>query len=127
MLHEQTPWFRDERSGDVAAAAVAVPSHIVEAEFPPITSAGVGVLIVSVLMPLIATGWTGLRVWTRRLRGISPFLLEDILCYLGLVSFTQWQMLGPESMIDQAGQNSLCFGALVSITSVVSWHFLDTL
>ncbi|KAM6478564.1 GPCR, PTH11-type [Trichoderma sp. SZMC 28011] len=87
MLHEQTPWFRDERSGDVAAAAVAVPAHIVEAEFPPITSAGVGVLIVSVLMPLIATGWTGLRVWTRRLRGISPFLLEDILCYLGLLVF----------------------------------------
>ncbi|PNP56713.1 hypothetical protein THARTR1_03409 [Trichoderma harzianum] len=89
MLHDQTPWFRDERSGDVvvAAAAVTASSQIVEAEFPPITSAGVGVLIVSVLMPLVATGWTGLRVWTRRLRGISPFLLEDILCYLGVFVF----------------------------------------
>lgn len=86
MLHSQTPWFRDERGGEVVAAAVAASSPRVEAEFPPITSAGVGVLIVSVLMPLVATGWTGLRVWTRRLRGISPFLLEDILCYLGLVS-----------------------------------------
>jgi hypothetical protein len=89
MLHNQTPWFRDERAGDAAAAATAgpVPLPTVEVEFPPITSAGVGVLIVSVLMPLVATGWTGLRVWTRRLRGISPFLLEDILCYIGLVSF----------------------------------------
>lgn len=103
MLHDQTPWFRDELSGDVAAAAVTASSQIVEAEFPPITSAGVGVLIVSVLMPLVATGWTGLRVWTRRLRGISPFLLEDILCYLGLVSSLNGNCLDPESTADQAG------------------------
>ncbi|EHK21742.1 uncharacterized protein TRIVIDRAFT_70756 [Trichoderma virens Gv29-8] len=85
--HSQTPWFRDERGEDAAASSIAASSQIVETEFPPITSAGVGVLIVSVLMPLIATVWTGLRVWTRRLRGISPFLLEDILCYLGLLVF----------------------------------------
>lgn len=62
---------------------------MVGSELPPINHYGAGIVALSVVMPLIATGWLVLRVWTRRLRGISPFLVEDIFCYLGLVSSTE--------------------------------------
>ncbi|EGR46303.1 GPCR, PTH11-type [Trichoderma reesei QM6a] len=65
-------------------------SPVVGSELPPINHYGAGIVALSVVMPLIATGWLVLRVWTRRLRGISPFLVEDIFCYLGLFFF--WAM-----------------------------------
>lgn len=58
----------------------------IQQQYPPVTTqSGVALVVVAVIMPLIATVWTVLRIWTRRIRGLSPFLTEDVLCYLGLV------------------------------------------
>lgn len=84
MSGDRTPWFSGVGEEDGAAGPALLP--MVGVEFPPITSSGLGVVILSVLLPLLATAWTGLRMWTRRLRGISLFLSEDILCYISLVS-----------------------------------------
>jgi hypothetical protein len=81
--------------GEEDGAAGPTPLPMIEVEFPPITSSGLVVVILSVLLPLLATAWTGLRIWTRRLRGISLLFLEDILCYISLVSFQKQRMLGP--------------------------------
>lgn len=78
MSGDRAPWLSSVGEGDGA--------EMIEVEFPPITSSGLNVVILSVLLPLLATAWTGLRIWTRRLRGISLLFLEDILCYISLVS-----------------------------------------
>lgn len=58
----------------------------IQQKYPPVTTeSGVALIVVAVIMPIIATVWTVLRIWTRRIRGLSPFLTEDVLCYLGLV------------------------------------------
>lgn len=81
--------------GEKDGAVGPTPLPMIEVEFPPITSSGLVVVILSVLLPLLATACTGLRIWTRRLRGISLLFLEDILCYISLVSFPKQWMLGP--------------------------------
>jgi hypothetical protein len=80
------PSDRFSRVGEEEGTLGPTPLPAIEAEFPPITRSGLDVVILSVLLPLLATAWTGLRIWTRRLRGISLFFLEDILCYISLVS-----------------------------------------
>lgn len=90
MSGEQAPWFSSEEAD--AAQPTSLP--VIQAEFPPLTSAGVDIIILSVVLPLFATAWTGLRIWTRRLRGISILFLEDILCYISVVSLQNNGYLG---------------------------------
>lgn len=92
MSGDRTLWLRSVNEKDSTAGPAPLP--IVEVEFPPITNSGLVVVILSVLLPLLATAWTGLRIWTRRLRGISLLLSEDILCYISLVSLHNDGYLG---------------------------------
>lgn len=92
MSDDRPLWFSSVGEEDSAAGPAPLP--IIEVEFPPITSSGLGIVILSVLLPLLATAWTGLRIWTRRMRGISLFLSEDILCYISLVSLLDNGYLG---------------------------------
>ncbi|KAL6888001.1 hypothetical protein GGI43DRAFT_430956 [Trichoderma evansii] len=85
MSGDRAPWFSSV--GEKDGAAIPTPLPMIEVEFPPITSSGLDVVVLSVLLPLFATAWTGLRIWTRRLRGISLLFLEDILCYISLLAF----------------------------------------
>ena len=58
----------------------------IQQQYPPVTTqGGIALIVVAVLMPIVATIWTVLRIWTRRIRQLSPFLTEDVLCYLSLV------------------------------------------
>ncbi|RFU79629.1 integral membrane [Trichoderma arundinaceum] len=85
MSGDRAPRFSGVGEEDGAAGPTPLP--MIEVEFPPITGSGLDVVILSVLLPLLATAWTGLRIWTRRLRGISLLFLEDILCYISLLAF----------------------------------------
>lgn len=84
-------WFS---SVDEDGAVGPTPLPMIQVEFPPITSSGMDVVVLSVMLPLLATAWTALRIWTRRLRGISLLFLEDILCYISLVSLQNNGYLG---------------------------------
>ncbi|KAI0380855.1 GPCR, PTH11-type [Hypomontagnella monticulosa] len=61
-------------------------SSLVEAEFPPLTLGGRSVIATAVASLVLSSFWVTLRVWARRLRKTSPFMSEDILCYLALLS-----------------------------------------
>jgi hypothetical protein len=52
---------------------------------PPVTGRGAGMIAAAIILPVVVSIWTGLRIWTRRIRELSIFFTEDILCYLGLV------------------------------------------
>lgn len=52
---------------------------------PPVTSAGAGLIATAIIMPVFATLWTILRMWTRKIRGVSAWFTEDVLCYLAVV------------------------------------------
>lgn len=69
-------WLRDDARAPSAVLAV----------FPPVSGRGAGLIITNCVMPVIVTLWTCLRVWTRRIKEISPLQTEDILCYLAVVS-----------------------------------------
>ncbi|ATY63951.1 integral membrane [Cordyceps militaris] len=69
--------------------ATATPYDLVVAQRrPPITPAGAGLIATAIIMPVIATLWTMVRVWTRKLRRVSAWFTEDILCYLAVHSKT---------------------------------------
>lgn len=53
---------------------------------PPIVGKGAGMIAASIILSVFVSLWTCLRVWTRKIRALSSFFVEDILCYLGLVS-----------------------------------------
>lgn len=63
----------------------AMVGPVVTQRYPPITSSGAGLIATAIVMPAVATLWTVLRVWTRKIRGVSSFYREDVLCYLALV------------------------------------------
>lgn len=50
-----------------------------------ISPLGAQIIITQVVMSILAVAWTGMRVWARRNRRISPFVVEDVLCYVALV------------------------------------------
>lgn len=50
-----------------------------------ISPLGAQIIITQVVMSILAVAWTGMRVWARRNRRISPFVIEDVLCYVALV------------------------------------------
>ncbi|OAA40817.1 hypothetical protein BBO_05874 [Beauveria brongniartii RCEF 3172] len=54
---------------------------------PPVTSAGAGLIATAIIMPVFATLWTILRIWTRKIRGVSAWFTEDVLCYLAVFFF----------------------------------------
>ncbi|KAM3531936.1 hypothetical protein MY4038_004285 [Beauveria bassiana] len=54
---------------------------------PPVTSAGAGLIATAIIMPVFATLWTILRIWTRNIRGVSTRFTEDVLCYLAVFFF----------------------------------------
>ncbi|PQK10031.1 hypothetical protein BB8028_0002g03550 [Beauveria bassiana] len=54
---------------------------------PPVTSAGAGLIATAIIMPVFATLWTILRIWTRKIRGVSTRFTEDVLCYLAVFFF----------------------------------------
>ncbi|TQV96200.1 integral membrane protein [Cordyceps javanica] len=67
--------------------AVTPYGPVITQRHPPITSAGAGLIATAVIMPVVATLWTILRVWTRKIRGVSALLIEDLLCYLAVLFF----------------------------------------
>ncbi|KAL0933237.1 uncharacterized protein CTRU02_212200 [Colletotrichum truncatum] len=60
---------------------------VITADHPPISSAGAALIAVDIVMLLLATSWTGMRIWVRRYKHLSMFMIEDILCYLSLMCY----------------------------------------
>ncbi|KAI0474344.1 GPCR, PTH11-type [Xylaria cf. heliscus] len=59
---------------------------IVQADLPPLTLSGRSVIATTWVSFFLAFLWTLLRIWARRLRRLTPFLLEDIFCYIALLA-----------------------------------------
>lgn len=50
---------------------------------------GVQIITTQIVMSILAVVWTGMRIWARHNRRISPFVVEDILCYFALVCWSK--------------------------------------
>lgn len=65
--------------------AAAAPTNDGKPGSLGISPLGAQIIITQVVMSILAIAWTGMRVWARRNRRISPFVVEDVLCYVALV------------------------------------------
>lgn len=54
-----------------------------------ISEPGAEIIATAVIMSILAIAWTGMRVWARRNRGVSPFMLEDVMTYMAVVRSTR--------------------------------------
>ncbi|OAA81194.1 hypothetical protein LEL_00739 [Akanthomyces lecanii RCEF 1005] len=68
-------------------AATTPYGPVITQRHPPVTPAGAGLIATAIIMPVVATLWTILRIWTRKIRGVSTWFMEDILCYLAVFFF----------------------------------------
>lgn len=50
------------------------------------------IALVTVMVTIVSL-WVGLRVWARRIRKLSIFFTEDILCYIALVCLPGYYLI----------------------------------
>ena len=62
------------------------PDSVVTSDLPPLTSSGRATIATSIVVLAVSVAFIAMRVWARLMRKVSPFYVEDILCYLALVS-----------------------------------------
>ena len=58
---------------------------VIIADLPPLSSRGVTLITVDSVMITLVITWTVMRVFAKRFKGLSPLMVEDILCYTALV------------------------------------------
>lgn len=51
-----------------------------------IAPGGISIIIACVIMTLLPLVWTAMRMWAQRQKRLPLFRIEDVLCYLALVS-----------------------------------------
>ncbi len=103
-----------------AAMAPTTPyGPVITQRHPPVTPAGAGLIATAIIMPVVATLWTILRIWTRKIRGVSTWFMEDILCYLAVVCRNATMLLVSQPAFADMRSCSFSSGVLELITSAV--------
>ncbi|KAI1310324.1 GPCR, PTH11-type [Xylaria venustula] len=59
---------------------------MIQADVPPLTYSGRAVIATASVSFFLSLSFTLLRIWARSLRKVTPFLLEDYFCYIGLLA-----------------------------------------
>ncbi|KAK8130954.1 Satratoxin biosynthesis SC1 cluster protein 4 [Apiospora sp. TS-2023a] len=78
------PGLLNRQGGGPTASGMGV----IIADLPPLSSRGVTLITVDSVMITLVITWTIMRVFAKRFKGLSPLMVEDILCYTALLCYS---------------------------------------
>ncbi|KAK7943180.1 Satratoxin biosynthesis SC1 cluster protein 4 [Apiospora aurea] len=74
-----------QQEGPTAPVAAA---EVITTDLPPLSSRGIALIAVDSVMITLVITWTTMRVFAKRFKGLSPLMVEDILCYIALLCYS---------------------------------------
>ncbi|KAK8015006.1 integral membrane protein [Apiospora arundinis] len=81
------PGLVARQGGGGGGPTVPAPS-VITADLPPLSSQGVALIAVDSVMITLVITWTAMRILAKRFKGLSPLMVEDVLCYTALLCYS---------------------------------------